>query len=291
MFIPGYGKKSIFSFFRRRPRRPRLFRWKPPSRRLHGGVRLLGSTMADLVGVLTVFMLPLYILSAAGRTAKRRYRRRRLRAAGKRSAAKTNGGTAAKAAAPKSAPPPDRKEKPYAAPEKPHRAEPMANTGGTDGGKTPKAAKPDISQRTETTPLRYDPIYRAPVRTKPAEAKTTQEAPSEDVPKSTPKGAGDRYICKRMTIAGSSYCDGAVLAKLTVGTYFDLEAEPDNPYDKDAVSLRLDGEKLGYVPKADRMLYATSLKLNRRIYGVITGIDRTVHPVKYEFETWFAGVR
>ena len=90
-----------------------------------------------------------------------------------------------------------------------------------------------------------------------------------------------------MVIAGSSYCAPAVLAKLAVGTYFDLAAEPDNPYDKDAVKLLLEGEKIGYIPKGDRMPYVTGLKLNRRIYGVITGVDGSVHPVKYEFETWF----
>ena len=40
-----------------------------------------------------------------------------------------------------------------------------------------------------------------------------------------------------MIIAGSYYCDANVLSELKVGTYFDLEAEPDNPNDKDAVKL------------------------------------------------------
>lgn len=64
----------------------------------------------------------------------------------------------------------------------------------------------------------------------------------ENTPKSKPKNESDRYIRKRMIIAGSSYCDASVLEKLLVGTYFDLVAEPDNPYDKDAIMLVLDGE-------------------------------------------------
>ena len=68
--------------------------------------------------------------------------------------------------------------------------------------------------------------------------------PDENTPKSKPKREGDQYIRKRMFIAGSSYCDKTVLESLEVGTYFDLEAEPDNPYDKDAVKLTYNGQKI-----------------------------------------------
>ena len=115
--------------------------------------------------------------------------------------------------------------------------------------------------------------------------------PDENTPKSTPKHEKDQYIRKRMIIAGSSYCDSGVLAKLTVGTYFDLVAEPDNPYDKDAVMLTLDGEKIGYIAKADKLAFVTCLKLKRKIYGVITAIQADEFPTKYEFETWFDSER
>jgi hypothetical protein len=109
----------------------------------------------------------------------------------------------------------------------------------------------------------------------------------ENTPKSTPKHEKDQYIRKRMIIAGSSYCDQDVLGMLKVGTYFDLEAEPDNPYDKDAIKLIYNGNKIGYIPKQDRLAFVTCLKLNRNIYGVITAINDTEFPTKYEFETWF----
>ena len=111
--------------------------------------------------------------------------------------------------------------------------------------------------------------------------------PDENTPKSTPKHEKDQYIRKRMIIAGSSYCDASVLAKLQVGTYFELEAEPDNPYDKDAVKLLFEGEKIGYIAKADRLAFVTCLKLRRNIYGVITNIITENNLTKYEFETWF----
>jgi len=115
--------------------------------------------------------------------------------------------------------------------------------------------------------------------------------PDENTPKSTPKNEKDQFIRKRMIIAGSSYCDKAVLDKLKVGTYFELEAEPDNAYDKDAVKLVFEGQKIGYIAKKDRIAFVTCLKLRRNIYGVITAIMRDEFPVKYEFETWFDSSR
>ena len=135
----------------------------------------------------------------------------------------------------------------------------------------------------------YTPIYQPTVaEVKPiVKEPELPKEPDENTPKSTPKHEKDQYIRKRMIIAGSSYCDSDVLAKLAAGTYFDLVAEPDNPYDKDAVMLTLDGEKIGYIAKADRLAFVTCLKLKRKIYGVITAIKSDEFPTKYEFETWF----
>lgn len=125
-------------------------------------------------------------------------------------------------------------------------------------------------------------------------APTEQETkePDENAPKSKPKHEGDQYIRKRMIIAGSSYCDKAALAKLAVGTYFELVAEPTNPYDKDAVMLVHDGEKIGYIAKQDKLAFVTCLKLKRRVYGVITDIIAgDGDHQKYEFETWFDSIK
>ena len=111
--------------------------------------------------------------------------------------------------------------------------------------------------------------------------------PDENTPKSIPKNENDQYIRKRMIIAGSYYCDVNILSKLKIGTYFDLEAEPDNPNDKDAVKLTYNGQKIGYIAKQDRLAFVTCLKLRRNIYGVITNIIQESGRTKYEFETWF----
>jgi hypothetical protein len=152
-----------------------------------------------------------------------------------------------------------------------------------------KITPPVIEERKkETYSYSYTSLFPQPepapyVPPKPKEPKE----PDENTPKSTPKHANDQYIRKRMIIAGSSYCNADILVKLEVGTYFELEAEPDNPHDKDAVKLTLEGEKIGYIAKADRLPFVTCLKLKRKVYGVITDIITESFTTKYEFETWF----
>ena len=150
---------------------------------------------------------------------------------------------------------------------------------------TPKVAedKPKETYNYSFTSLFPKEEKAVPVVPKVEEPKE----PDENTPKSKPKHEGDQYIRKRMFIAGSSYCDKTVLESLEVGTYFDLEAEPDNPYDKDAVKLTYNGQKIGYIAKQDHLAFVTCLKLKRNIYGVITAIKTDEHPAKYEFETWF----
>ena len=113
------------------------------------------------------------------------------------------------------------------------------------------------------------------------------QEPDENIPKSTPKHENDQYIRKRMIIAGSAYCNTAVLSRLKIGSYIKLEAEPDNPHDKDAVKLIFEGEKIGYIAKNDRLAFITCIKLKRAIYGVITDIISEDNFTKYEYETWF----
>ena len=130
-------------------------------------------------------------------------------------------------------------------------------------------------------------IKNEPVVSTPQPEPEPPKEPDENTPKSKPKNEGDQYIRKRMIIAGSFYCDLNIIAQLSIGTYIDLIAEPDNPYDKDAVMLVHKGEKIGYIAKQDKLAFVTCLKLKRRVYGVITDIITEPYPTKYEFETWF----
>ena len=150
---------------------------------------------------------------------------------------------------------------------------------------THTATKPQ--ENSGTTPIRLFE-YPEPKATAPVVEAPIVTEPDENTPKSTPKNENDQYIRKRMIIAGSYYCDKAVLDTLEVGSHIDLEAEPDNPYDKDAVKLLYNGQKIGYIAKKDHLAFVTCLKLKRNIYGVITAIIEEDGQTKYEYETWFA---
>lgn len=159
--------------------------------------------------------------------------------------------------------------------------------------KTVKTTAPNTNTKQQesisATPKRLFE-YPEPKETQVVEPQVMTEL-DENTPKSMPKNEKDQYIRKRMIIAGSSYCDKEALGALEVGSYIDLEAEPDNPYDKDAVKILHNGQKIGYVAKQDRLAFVTCLKLKRNIYGVITAIIAEEAQIKYEFETWFDSAR
>ncbi len=61
-------------------------------------------------------------------------------------------------------------------------------------------------------------------------------------------------------IRGFQHWDGVlVLDQLRLGTALELVAEPDNPYDPQAVALYFGATKLGYVPADQNGLFATML--------------------------------
>jgi hypothetical protein len=110
----------------------------------------------------------------------------------------------------------------------------------------------------------------------------------ENMPKSKPKAECDQYIRKRMMIAGLFYCNQTGISRLSVGTYFDMIAEPNNPHDKNAVALFFANTKIGYVARNDAPPFATSLKLGRAIYGVVTDIREADGKREIEYEAWFS---
>lgn len=118
--------------------------------------------------------------------------------------------------------------------------------------------------------------------------KEEYKEPEENIPKSKPMNNGDEYIRKRLTVSGARYCDQQAVERLTVGSYIELIAESENPHDKNAVALYFDGAKIGYIAKNDVLPYATCLRMNRKVYGVITGIFEKDGQKEIEYETWFS---
>lgn len=92
---------------------------------------------------------------------------------------------------------------------------------------------------------------------------------------------------KKGASAHHAYCDQQVVGRLQVGTYLDLQREPDNLHDKEAIALLWHGAKGGYIAHQDRLPYATCLKLKRNVYAVVTDIMTKDGRKIFEYETWY----
>lgn len=183
------------------------------------------------------------------------------------------------------------------------RASRASRTNNNTGGDAKKTAAPRSKPTVETKNKVPTAEYEKNSSTDEIKSVVREDSPTpitpvsvpkekahendDEQPISTPRNEGDKFIRKRMIIAGSSYCDKDILSRLSIGSYLELALEADNPHDKNAVKLLLDGEKVGYVPKNESSAFSTCLKFGRKIYAVITDITYDEFPAKYEFEAWF----
>lgn len=83
-------------------------------------------------------------------------------------------------------------------------------------------------------------------------------------------------------VAGMRYWDGAlVLEELKAGMTLELEAEPTNPFDPDAVALYWEGTKIGYLPREVNALPALLLR-----FGHVDVLECRILSVNREATTW-----
>lgn len=74
-------------------------------------------------------------------------------------------------------------------------------------------------------------------------------------------------------IAGTSYIEGIEELEpyINVGDKLNFFREPDNPYDSKAIIIKnADGIKLGYVPKADNVIFSRLMDAGKLLFGKIT---------------------
>ena len=83
-------------------------------------------------------------------------------------------------------------------------------------------------------------------------------------------------------IAGFQHYDGALaLGRLRAGAALDMAPERDNPHDPDAIELRFQGAKLGYVPRDENGLLAVMA-----FYGHADAFEARVVQVDPEAAPW-----
>lgn len=290
MFIPGYGKKGMGWW--RNPKKafynwwynrtslslPRMLGYKPS----HGGV-MLAFTMACF---LNVFAAPFDVAKTISKGHKRaKSRKKRAKKYGVKGSNVKSHTTASHTSVPETDAATTKSKSD--ANRSTNKAEREPKVKNDTRSKTEYSFPKIETERGSESGIVTEKINLFEPATVKVVEKPEEEVIDENTPKSKPKHDGDQYIRKRMIIAGSSYCDRTILGRLNKGTYLDVVAEPDNPYDKDAVALLLDSKKVGYIAKKDHLAFVTCLKLNHKIYAVITDVLVDENQTKYEFETWF----
>jgi hypothetical protein len=84
-------------------------------------------------------------------------------------------------------------------------------------------------------------------------------------------------------IAGFTYYDGVdVFEKLKIGTQLSLRAEPENPFDPNAVAIYYQDAKLGFVPRDENEAMSKFLRLGYTdLFEVkINQVSPEAHPEK-----------
>ncbi|MDR1730610.1 MAG: HIRAN domain-containing protein [Synergistaceae bacterium] len=74
-------------------------------------------------------------------------------------------------------------------------------------------------------------------------------------------------------VAGTSHVEGIKELEpyLNVDDKLDFFREPDNPHDKRAIVVKnADGVKIGYVPKADNVIFSRLMDAGKLLFGRIT---------------------
>lgn len=74
-------------------------------------------------------------------------------------------------------------------------------------------------------------------------------------------------------VAGTSYIEGIeeLETYLNIDDKLDFFREPDNPYDPQAIVIKnTDSVKIGYVPKADNLIFSRLMDAGKLLFGRIS---------------------
>ena len=97
-----------------------------------------------------------------------------------------------------------------------------------------------------------------------------------------------RLLVQSSPLAGFRYYDAAALwPQLKAGDALQLDHEPGNAFDRNAVSVSWRGRKLGYVPRRENAAIAWALDRGERLHARISRIREHPNPARrIEFEIY-----
>lgn len=74
-------------------------------------------------------------------------------------------------------------------------------------------------------------------------------------------------------VAGTSYVDNIkeIESKLETDVRLEFFREPDNKYDKKAIVIKtVDGDKVGYVPRQDNVIFSRLMDAGKLLFGKVS---------------------
>jgi len=113
--------------------------------------------------------------------------------------------------------------------------------------------------------------------------------PSKDVfPRLAAKSDSKTILIQKSSVAGFQYCEGERLwKKLSIGDMVQLNREPDNPYDENAVEICWRGIKLGYLPRVENTAVSQIIDQGQRVNGLIAKKQKSKDPwERLAIEVW-----
>lgn len=90
-------------------------------------------------------------------------------------------------------------------------------------------------------------------------------------------------------VAGTGYIEGIeeLEPHLNVDDKLDFFREPDNPHDDRAIVIKnADGVKIGYVPKADNVIFSRLMDAGKLLFGKITSKERVGKWLKIDIKVF-----
>ena len=95
-----------------------------------------------------------------------------------------------------------------------------------------------------------------------------------------------KILVQSSPLAGSQYYSAnRVWGEIRIGDRLSLAREPDNRHDRSAVRVEWNGQKLGYVPRAENRAVAQALDAGERLEARVAGLRDDPDPWRrIEFE-------
>jgi hypothetical protein len=102
------------------------------------------------------------------------------------------------------------------------------------------------------------------------------------------RGASVRIVVQSSPLAGFRFYAAAQLwPELRVGDRLELEREPHNPHDANAVRVSWQGRQLGYVPRRQNAALAWAMDRGERLQARISRLAAHPNPARrLEFEVY-----